>query len=118
MKRGRAASQLGIASWAITSTEVTATSKTELGTGETGVPVWADTQAKQGDPESSDWVCTCAACAHTANRMSVIQTAQAPCFQRNFSETPVMVNSLNAELYNEFRIIDTGDQNGSVSDQG
>jgi hypothetical protein len=109
MNSGRTASQLGTLSSGRTSTDVTATRETELSTAETGAPVWADTQAKQVAPGLSACACTCTACAQTANRTSVTQTAQAQRFQRNsnFAELSIIdggTKSMYPELYNELRI--------------
>jgi hypothetical protein len=112
MKRGRTASKLGLASWGRTSTDVMATSGTELTTGETGAPEWAETQARQVRPEVSPFACTCTACAHTANRMSVTKTADAHLFHWNskFAEVCIIrTSSLYAELYNELRNLQLSD---------
>jgi hypothetical protein len=83
MKRGRTASQWGIADSERTSTAVMATSETESGAAETGAPEWADTHARQVPPEASALACTCTACAHTANRTMATQTDETHHFQRN-----------------------------------
>ena len=91
MKRGRAASHLGISSSCRTRTDVMATRCTELTIATIGAPVWAETQARQVAPDGSPWACTCTACTHTASRISIKQTVEAHHFHRDSTLAVVFI---------------------------